>query len=205
MKGNVLVLLVDGFADWEPALVLPELRRAGHPIVTVGLERKPVRSTGGLEVKIDTSLAEIGPDGTSLLLLVGADLWARGDYPAEAMKQKLLELERAAVPIAAICGATVALARAGLFAERDHTSNDPYWLQAVAPNYAGSARYQNELAVRDRGVISASGTGFVELAREILAELDVMPAERLAIWTHLYRVGRFPAGADPQAFFAAQA
>ncbi len=72
----------------------------------------------------------------------------------------------------------------------------------MAPGYAGSERYVNELAVRDGDLITASGAGPVEFARELLSYLGVMPEERLAVWYHLFKFGRFPEGVDPAAYFA---
>jgi hypothetical protein len=47
----VYLLVVDGFADWEPAHAIAELRRCGnYRIESVGLTRDPVSSMGGLRV-----------------------------------------------------------------------------------------------------------------------------------------------------------
>jgi len=45
------LLVFDGFADWEPASALAELRRTfGFPVQTVGLTRNPVKSMGGVKI-----------------------------------------------------------------------------------------------------------------------------------------------------------
>lgn len=204
MESAVHVLVFDGFADWEPALALAELRRSGGmTVVSVGYSRGHATSMGGLRVAADVVLDEVHPRDTRLFLLPGGEGWEKGEYPAPSLDGKLRELVAAGVPVAAICGATVALARAGLLEGRAHTSNDRAWLARVAPNYAGSTLYRDELAVRDRGIITASGTGSVEFAREILTELNVLDADTRAIWFHLFKTGRFPADVDPAAFFAA--
>jgi putative intracellular protease/amidase len=192
----VHLLVFDGFADWEAAYALAELRRSGGlAITTVGFTGAPVRSMGGLPVSPDLALEAIDPGVVRLLLLPGGDLW-EGAYPRAALEALLLDLHARGVPIAAICGATLALARAGLLNDRSHTSNDPAYLLQAAGDYAGTARYVDTLALRDRGIITASGLGPVEFAREIFEELGVFSPGDRSVWYHLFKHGRFP---EPQA------
>jgi hypothetical protein len=47
----VYLLVVDGFADWEPAHAVAELRRHGeYQVESVGLTRDPVHSMGGVTI-----------------------------------------------------------------------------------------------------------------------------------------------------------
>lgn len=193
MATAVHVLVFDGFADWEPAFALAELRRSGGlEVVTLGFGRAPVTSMGGLRVLPQGSLADLRPDAVRLLLLPGGDLW-EGAYPRAELERALQALRALGVPVAAICGATLALARAGLLDDRTHTSNEPGYLERLAPEYRGSAFYVEVLAVRDRGVITASGLGPTEFAREIFEELGVFGAEDRDLWYQLFKYGRFPA------------
>jgi hypothetical protein len=48
--------------------------------------------------------------------------------------------------------------------------------------------------VRDGGLITASGLGDVEFARELFDELNVLSADDRAAWTTIFRTGRLPAG-----------
>ena len=63
------------------------------------------------------------------------------------------------------------------------------------PTYADSATYVDAPAVRDRGLITASGLADVEFAREIMAELGVLTEDDRAYWTTLFRGGRLQSGA----------
>ena len=192
MNPAVHVLVFEGFADWEPAYALAELRRSGGlDVVTVGFTDAPVRSMGGLRVVPDRALAGLDTAAVRLLLLPGGDMW-EGAYPRADLDALLTELQAREVPVAAICGATLALARAGLLNDRAHTSNEQAYLKNLAPEYAGAGRYVDELAVRDRGVITASGLGPTEFAREIFEELEVFTAEERPVWYHLFKHGRFP-------------
>jgi putative intracellular protease/amidase len=106
------VLIFDGFADWEPAHALAELRRSGkRDVVAVGFSNNPVLSMGGLRVLPDRSLAEVTPEEIGLFILPGGDVWGTGDYPEPVLSTLLRQLNASGVPIAAICGATLALAR----------------------------------------------------------------------------------------------
>ena len=56
MPDAVHIVVFDGYADWEPAMALVELRRSGgFDVVTVGFSGDPVSSMGGLRVLPDRS------------------------------------------------------------------------------------------------------------------------------------------------------
>jgi putative intracellular protease/amidase len=169
----VYLLVVPGFADWEPAHAVAELRRHGqYRVEVIGLSTDPVQSMGGITVQPSRAVADVDPRDVAVLILPGGDRWE--GQPLEAELKKLLrELDQAGVPIAAICAATTAVARAGLIRGRKHTSNGLQYLQQQVPEYAESGAYVNEPAVRDRGLITASGLADVEeLASQARAVID---------------------------------
>lgn len=192
MATAIHVLVFDGFADWEPAFALAELRRSGgHEVVTLGFGDAPVTSMGGLRLLPHRPLADLTPAAVRLLILPGGDMW-EGAYPRAELERVLRSLRAEGVPVAAICGGTLALARAGLLDDRAHTSNEPGYLERLAPEYRGGASYVQGLAVRDRGVITASGLGPTEFAREIFEELGVFSADDRGLWYQLFKYGRPP-------------
>jgi putative intracellular protease/amidase len=188
----VYLLVVDGFADWEPAHAVAELRRhGGYRVESAGLDRTPVLSMGGIRVLPSITVGEIDQADVAVLILPGGDRWERAPIEAE-IEDVLKRLDAADVPIAAICGATVAVARIGLLRGRRHTSNGLEYLRAHVPGYAEGANYVDAPAVRDRRLITASGLGDVEFARELFEELDVLrPADR-ARWADIFRSARLP-------------
>lgn len=189
---DIYVMVFDGFADWEPAYALAELRRSGkREVVTVGFSGKPVVSMGGLRVLPDQSLADVRTDHIGLFLLPGGDLWEAGEYPEPVLSPVLQRLNAAGVPIAAICGATLALARAGLLNDRRHTSTVPGDLNA-AEGYSGAAHYVRTPAVTDRGVITASGLASIDFAREVFALVGVFSSADQALWFDMYKSGQLP-------------
>jgi putative intracellular protease/amidase len=190
MKSTPHLLVFDGFADWEPSYAIAELRRSGgHQLVTVGYSGEPVVSMGGLTVLPDFDLAEIDPENVRLLILPGGDKWE--EEPLDEVLGKLLrKLSLARTPIAAICGGTLGAARAGLMQGRKHTSNGLDYLKEQVPEYTAGADYVDALAVRDRGLITASGLGAVEFACEIFAELGVFSKEDLETWYRMFKTGK---------------
>jgi putative intracellular protease/amidase len=184
------LLVFDGFADWEAAFATAELRRSGkHQVVTVGFSGEPVISMGGLCVLPDVDLAELDAEEIRLLILPGGERWEKV-ADDESLVKLLRHLATAQTPIAAICGATLAVARTGLLQGRKHTSNGLGYLKAHAPGYTADADYVDALAVRDRGLITASGLGALEFAREIFTELGVFSNEERAVWYRAFREGR---------------
>src|SRR5882762_93164 len=76
------VFVFDGFADWEPASALAELRRTfGFETKSIGLSRDAVMSMGGLRVVPDLPLAEFDPETAAILILPGGDSWMAVRHP----------------------------------------------------------------------------------------------------------------------------
>ncbi len=190
---GVYLLVVPGFADWEPAHAIAELRRHGrYRVEVVGLTLDPVESMGGLTVHPTRLATAVDPADVAVFILPGGDRWE--SEPLEPDLQRLLvTLDDCGAPIAAICAATTALARAGLLRGRRHTSNGLAYLRAQVPQYAEAGAYVDAPAVRDRGLITASGLADVEFAREIMAELHVLSDDDRDLWTTIFRSGRRPA------------
>jgi len=197
MQNAVHVLVFEGFADWEPAHALAELRRSGkRDVVVVGFNLDPVASMGGLRVVPDRALKAIRLSEIEILILPGGDFW-ESSYPQADLDRALNDLVEKRVPIAAICAGTLAVARAGLLNDRRHTSNMPGYIAEHAPDYSGASLYEAGPAVNDRGVITASGLAPVEFAHEIFKQLNIFTAADDALWFDMFRNGRLPQTPGP--------
>jgi putative intracellular protease/amidase len=194
---SAYLLAVNGFADWEPAHAIAELRRSGgYRVEVVGLTMDPVESMGGMIVQPTRALADVVPQDVAVFMMPGGSRW-ENDPPEPDLVALLTRLMDAQVPVAAICAGTVAVTRAGLLRGRRHTSNGLAYLQRQVPDYTAAAEYVDAPAVRDRGLITATGLADVEFAREIFAELGVFSDAVRARWADLFRGGRIPsAGTD---------
>ncbi|HKW12158.1 MAG TPA: type 1 glutamine amidotransferase family protein [Gemmatimonadaceae bacterium] len=196
MTRSIHVVVFDGFADWEPAHALAELRRRGkRDVQTVGFTPSAVVSMGGLKMSPDVVLEDVAVDDVELLLLPGGDLWEHSTYPRVKLEQLVAHLLTTDTPVAAICAATLALGRARVLDQRRHTSNMRSYLPRYAPEYAGASHYVEAPAVRDRHVITASGLASVDFAREIFAELRIFSASDEELWYTRFKEGRLPEGA----------
>jgi putative intracellular protease/amidase len=194
MSKAVYLLVVEGFADWEPAHAVAELRRYGRfRVESVGLTLEPVRSMGGLNVLPSKTVAEVDISDVAVFILPGGDRWEKGAVEPE-LEMLLRQLDGAGVPIAAICGATVAIARVGLLRGRRHTSNGLKYLQSHVPAYADADTYVEAPAVRDAKLITASGLADVEFARELFEELEVLTPEDRSLWMQIFRSAKLPTG-----------
>jgi putative intracellular protease/amidase len=192
MSKAVYLLVVDGFADWEPAHAVAELRRHGQfRVESVGLTSEPVRSMGGLTVLPSRTVAEVEISDVAVFILPGGDRWETDAVEPE-LATLLRRLDASEVPIAAICGATVAVARIGLLRGRRHTSNGLAYLRSHVPGYADAGTYVDAPAVRDRKLVTASGLADVEFARELFEELGVLSPEDRSLWAQIFRTAKLP-------------
>ena len=193
---TVHLFVCQRYSDWEPSYVLPMLNdpTRGSRVRTVGVSREPVKTSGGLTIVPDMTLAELEPAQSALLILPGSDGWVQGKYPEAIEKAKAFLT--AEVPVAAICGATAGLALAGMLDNRPHTSNAREYLQAL--QYRGEAFYQDQLVVTDGNLITANATAPVDFAYHILKKLQVHSPHVLDAWYGLFKTS------DPAYFFAWQ-
>lgn len=185
---TVHLAVYDTLADWEIGYLTAAL--AGPPardpetirLVTVGPTTAPIRTIGGLTVVPDMAIADLSPADSSILVLPGANLWFDGLTDFAAAARTFVD---AGVPVAAICGAVLGIARAGLLDSRPHTGADPGFI--ASSGYAGAAFYRPQPSVSDGLVVTASPVGPVEFARDVLDLLDVCDPTKLDAWFRLYR------------------
>jgi putative intracellular protease/amidase len=196
---TVHIAVYDTISDWEIGYVTAHLSNGHHQrepgryrVATVGLSAEPVTTMGGLRVLPDLTLSELDPAASAMLVLTGAETWESGALdPSTEAAGAFLD---AGVPVAAICGGTYGLARAGLLDDRAHTSNDPGYL--ASSGYAGAEHYvTDQPAVIDGDLVTASGVAPVHFARAIFERLDVFEPRVLESWFKLY------ADRDPAGFF----
>lgn len=198
---TVHLFVYDTMADWEPGYAItginnPEYqsRPGRYRVQTAGIADRAT-TMGGITIVPDVPLAEVAPGASAMLIIPGGAVWDGGGVPQ--VVEKAREFLAAGVPVAAICGATVGLARAGLLDEVDHTGNAAEHLAATG--YGGGARYRAEPAVTGGNVITASGTAPLEFAREIFRMLELYDPRVLDAWYALYKTG------DASHFYALEA
>ncbi|MXO80831.1 MULTISPECIES: type 1 glutamine amidotransferase family protein [unclassified Paenibacillus] len=191
MNNTVYLYVFDTMADWETGYLTAELNSGRYykkglvpsKIVTVGMEKTPVTTMGGLKILPDITLDECSIESTDTLILPGGDTWT------ETIHQPILKIAERCLEegiwVAAICGATMGLAQAGLLNSRWHTSNDLEYLKMICPNYTGENYYKVESAVTDGKLITASGTAPLEFSVHVLKALGVFSSKTLEAWYSL--------------------
>lgn len=180
MNKTAYIAVYDTLADWEPGYLLAELRTGRFTgtqfeVSCAAESLDPVRTMGGLKIAPDTLLADVDPGAAEILILPGAELWDSGGGAEVAeLAGRFLASGK---PVAAICGATLGLARAGLLDDRRHTSAAAEYLEASG--YAGGARYEDARAVidDDRLLVTAGPDSPVQLATATLRLLGLMTEE----------------------------
>ena len=96
--------------------------------------------------------------------------------------------------VGGICAGTLALARAGLFRDKTHTSNGRDWILGHVPDYPGAERYRDvPHAVADGRLISAPGSAPGTFAIAFLEALYPERKEQIATDAHDVR-RRVPRG-----------
>ena len=199
---TVYIYVLDTLADWELGYVTAELNsgrffRKDAPEVSVktaAISKEPVKTMGGLTIVPDCSISDIAAGEKSVLLLPGANTWS--DPKHSAIIEKAGELLSAGAMVCAICGATAALANAGLLDGRPHTSNGAGYLEMVSPAYRGQKFFINAPSVADHNLITASSTGALLWAKQVIERLDVFQHSTLEAWYAYFSTG------EAQHFFA---
>ena len=180
----------DGFTESEVGHLLVELHTgrftgSSFDVVAVAEANKTITTMGGVRVSPDMLLDELDPGDSDLLILPGAESWDAGG--GEAFAAAAARFLDAGVPVAAICGATAGLARAGLLDERTHTSNAPEYLAATG--YAGGDHYIQERAVVDGDLITAGPQSPVHFARATMGRLGLASERTLEAYEALFHRG----------------
>jgi len=184
--------VLDTLADWEIGHITAEMssgrfdNRASKPkLVRIGNGLQPIKTMGGIAITPEMDMNSVAFKEGDVLILPGGDTWMDGrngkilDIAAGLLKKN--------VAVAAICGATIALANKGVLDNRRHTSNDLGYLKAMCPEYRGGEHYVNEPAVVDGNLITASGFGALEFSHEVFGKIGFMKPDTLAAWYGLYK------------------
>ncbi|MDI6628668.1 MAG: DJ-1/PfpI family protein [Rhodococcus sp. (in: high G+C Gram-positive bacteria)] len=186
---TIALYATDTMADWEYGYLTAGLAMAreqdpdANRLIVASETGDVVTTMGGLRITPDVGLADL--PALDALILPGADSWDSGH---DAVLRLAVELVAAGTPVAAICGATLGLARTGLLDDRPHTSNAPEFL-TQATEYHGSEYYRDEKAVSDGTVITAGGVSPLEFAKLVFERLNVFPQPVVDAWYGLYTTG----------------
>ena len=184
--------VLNTLADYEIAYLTSELNsgrfldktKGTVEIIMVGSSMETVRTMGGLAITPSLAVDNIAFAEGDLLVLPGANTWFESNN--QSILNIIPELLQRNITVAAICGATVALAKNGILNNRNHTSNDKAFLKQMCPEYCGDAYYLEQTVIVDGNLITASGLAALEFSCEIFKKTEVMKPDILEAWYQLY-------------------
>lgn len=189
---NVHLFVFDTVADWEAAFAIATINNqdlgsgpAGYRVVTVAASLAPVTTLGGMRIQPDVALEAVTPEASAMLILPGGRAWeAGGNDKALGLASQFIH---AGVPVAAICAATQALARAGSLDRLSHGGDAREYL--ISTGSHGTAFYCGAPALAEDNVISAAGFAPIDFAREIFSKLKLYSPASLDSWYQLFKFG----------------
>lgn len=186
------VYVLDTLADWEIGFITAELNSRRYfaknkklDLAMIGNTLKPIKTMGAITITPDKDINNVEFQEGDLLVLPGADTWM--DEKNKNILEIVSNLINKKVIVAAICGATVALAQNGLLDNKKHTSNDKDFLKMFCPGYTGSSHYINTPTVVDDNLITATGLAPLEFSYEVFKKINVMKKDTLEAWYQLYK------------------
>ncbi|MCM2604030.1 glutamine amidotransferase [Rossellomorea marisflavi] len=201
MQTSVYLYVFNTMSDWEYGYLIAELNTGRYfkkdtgplKVVTVGATKEMITTMGGLSIIPDLSLDECMVEREDLFILPGGTTW--GEAIHQPILKKIGEALELGTIVAAICGATEALANMGYLDSRKHTGNDADYMKMVCPTYHGERHYEMGPVVSDGNLVTASGVAPLEFAREVLEKADVFAPATLQSWYQLNKTQK------PEHFF----
>jgi len=190
---NVYLYVLSTLADWEIGYLTAEINsgrfldKTKTPVnlIKIGNTLEPIKTMGGISIRPDESIDNITLHEKDLLILPGADIWL--EESNKNILNLVSDIINKNVIIAAICGATMALAQKGLLDNRKHTSNAKELLKITCPEYAGEKFYLNQPVVVDDNLITATGLAALEFSYEVLKKTNLMKQATLESWYQLHK------------------
>ncbi len=187
----VHLFVFDAMEDWEAGLAVAAINSprfqsvpGRYRVVTIASSLRPITTIGGVLIQPDVSIDAVTPDSSAMLILPGGRSW-ESDVHGEAL-QLASRFIASGTPVAAICAATVALARAGFLDRLRHSGDAREYL--ISSGHRGTAFYCGLPSFGGNGAISASAVAPVDFAREIFKMLNLYsrgPGEsRYAMFKH---------------------
>lgn len=189
---KIYLYVLNTMADWEYALLMAELnskryfsnRQQNLEIIMVSHNTNPKTTMGGFKIVPDITVKEMSLSENDYLILPGGEQWFEKENESILIQAKMhIDLNRR---VAAICGATLGLAKYGALDSKYHTSSDKNYLKHICPDYKGESFYKEQLVVVDQNLITATGIAPLEFAYEVIKSLNIFSEETLVNWYGLF-------------------
>ncbi|MFE0016717.1 DJ-1/PfpI family protein [Mesorhizobium sp. NPDC059054] len=164
-------VFINRFADWEYGLLAASaVEWFGAEAISLTPEGQPVTSTSGFQLTPQRSIDSTENADLDAVAVIGSDVWASDGAPDVSGLVNAVAARGGVV--GGICAGTLALARAGLFKDKAHTSNGQDWILKHLPTYVGAEHYNDvPHAVADGAIVSAPGSAPGTFAKEFIGAL----------------------------------
>ena len=163
---KVAIILANGFEEIEAVSLIDILRRAEIDAVSVGLDKKCVRGTHGIELVADKILDDIKVSEFSMIVLPGGLPGAENLAKSVKLGKILRDFDANNAKIGAICAAPWALATAGVL-KSSYTCYPGFEKTVAHAGYTPSAN-----VVKDQNIMTSRGPATaMEFALQIVREL----------------------------------
>jgi 4-methyl-5(b-hydroxyethyl)-thiazole monophosphate biosynthesis len=160
------VILAEGFEELEAVTIVDVLRRAQVDARMASLGARTVTGSHGITLTADCSLAEAAAEPWELVVLPGGMPGAARLRDSSEVQALLRAQDARGGRIAAICAAPIALAAAGLLAERRATSYPAFAAELGCRSYVEEPVVVDGRVVTSRGPSTALAFALV-LVREL--------------------------------------
>jgi len=192
MQKEVLLFLTDHWADWEVCHATVGIGFSkDYDLKTIALDKSPKVSIGGLRTEIDYALNDYQSfDNLAMIILAGGFSW--GENRFDEIANFIKKARAGNTPIAAICGATLFLAKQGFLNDVKHTGDTKEYFDEILADentYTGQKHFTEAQVVNDGGFITANETAALEFAREIFLVLKTDVEEGINGWYEYHKKG----------------
>lgn len=178
--GKILIFIFDGMTDYEITFISHLLcKDAGKEIITIAYEDKMIKGNSGLIYKPSKLVLDVLNEEVEGLIIPGG--WY-GDMKPELI-ELINKLNFKGKLLSGICGAgTVFLAKAGVLNKVKYTTPFVEWSKKHIEVFGEKDPFPREnfaleRVVRDRNIITAQGTAFVDFAIEICDWFNLFESE----------------------------
>lgn len=166
-QNSILIFLsANNFSEEEYLIVKKVFLKSGKRIFITSDSHTVCSGENGLKVKADTEFCNVNDKNFSAIVLIGGkgseDYWDN-----EQLHNIVKNFKRAGKIVAAICGAPVILARAGLLSNIQATC----WVENKNELIKLGINYNDRSVIAEKGVITSDGPRSAEQFAETILNL----------------------------------
>ncbi|QNK90037.1 DJ-1/PfpI family protein [Sporosarcina sp. resist] len=165
------VLLYPQFSEYELTVALSILMQGKKQVITVGLNKQPIKGESGLSCVAAATVDEINFEEIDSLLLPGCmDIMSL--YEEERIVDFIKQVVTKETVIASISSSPFLLAKAGVLRDKKYT------VGIIKENMEKSGvfnleNYSEQIVVQDGNIITARGRGFVRFGEYLGKALNL--------------------------------